>query len=149
MVAVDSTRPQAETRPQAQAHSRPTRLPRSGTLLAAALVATAALLPVAQSSNLTTTGYEIRALEQRRSDLQAAIYNAQVDIARLGSLERVEREAKDRLGMVPAERSVSVQVNVPPPAARQLPARYVPQPPPAHPRPTGFWERLLARLPLW
>ncbi len=146
MVAVDSTRPRAESRPQAQA--RPTRLPRSGTLMAAALVATAALLPVVQSSNLTTTGYEIRALEQRRSDLQAAIYNAQVDIARLGSLERVEREARGRLGMVPAERAISVQVNVPPPAPRQIPARYVPEPPPHVPaRPTGFWERLLARLP--
>jgi cell division protein FtsL len=144
MVAVDSTRPRAETRPQAQA--RPTRLPRSGALMAV-LVATAALLPVVQSSNLTTTGYEIRALEQRRSDLQAAIYNAQVDIARLGSLERVEREARGRLGMVPAERAISVQVNVPPPAPRQIPARYVPQPPPAPARPTGLWERLLARLP--
>ncbi|MER3420008.1 MAG: hypothetical protein C4290_05565 [Chloroflexota bacterium] len=146
MVAVDSTRPRAEARPQVQ--SQPTRLPRSGALMAAALVATAALLPVVQSSNLTTTGYEIRALEQRRSDLQAAIYNAQVDIAYLGSLERIEREARSRLGMVPAERTVSVQVNVSPPPPRRIPARYLPEPPPTPTRRTGFWERLPARLPL-
>lgn len=146
MVAVDSTRPRAETRPQIPARSA--RLPRSGTILTAALVATAALLPVVQSSNLTTTGYEIRALEQRRSDLQASIYNAQVDIARLGSLERIEREARDRLGMVPADRTVSVQVTVPPPTPRQIPARYLPEPSPAPRLPTGWWHRLLARLPL-
>lgn len=146
MVAVDSTHPRAETRPQNPARSA--RLPRSGTILTAALVAAAALLPVAQSSNLTTTGYQVRELEQRRSDLQAAIYNAQVDIARLGSLERIEREARDRLGMVPAERTVSVQVRVPPPAPRQIPARYVPEPPPASTPPAGWWHRLLAQLPL-
>jgi hypothetical protein len=97
-------------------------------LAAGALVAAAALLPVAQSSNTTTTGYELHRLETRKADLQAAIYNAQTDIAELGSLARVEREARGRLSMVPAERTTLVQVGEPAPEVRQVPARFLPVP---------------------
>lgn len=96
--------------------------------LAGVMVAGAALLPVVQSSKATTTGYEIRRLEAQKADLQAALYNAQTDIAGLGSLARIDREARERLGMVAPSRSVVVQVAEPAPAERQVPARYLPPP---------------------
>lgn len=103
------------------------RLPGPGTLIITALVTAAALLPVVQNSNATTTGYDIRETERRKGDLQAAMYNAQMDIAKLGSLERIDREARTRLGMVPAERSFAVTVREPAPQQRQVPARYLPE----------------------
>ena len=119
--------------------------------LAGVMVAGAALLPVVQSSKATTTGYEIRRLEGQKADLQAALYNAQTDIAELGSLARIDREARERLGMVPPSRTIVVNVAEPAPAERQVPARYLPSPPEATPPPAqeggvrGFMARLFGR----
>ena len=113
------------------------------------LVILAILLPVVQSSDETTQGYRIRALEQQQSDLEAKIYAAQADVARLGALSRIDSEARGRLGMAPAPHAITVSVNVPIPAFRPIPNRYVP--PPATPAPApvhaSLWERLLNRLP--
>ena len=102
------------------------RAPSAGMVAAAALVAGAALLPVVQSSSATTAGYEIRRLERQRADLQAAIYNAQTEIAELGSLDRIDREARGRLGMVPAQQVVVVRVAEPAPSGWHVPARFLP-----------------------
>jgi hypothetical protein len=113
-------------------HERPAprvlRLPSLGILAASGLVAGAALMPVVQTSNATTTGYENRRMEARKTDIQAAIYNAQTEIAQLGSLERIDKEARGRLGMVPADRSTIVTVQEAAPEQRQVPARFLPQP---------------------
>lgn len=93
-------------------------------IVAATLVAAAALLPVAQSSSATSTGHQIRDLETRRADLTAAIYVSQSDLATLGSIDRIEREARGRLGMIPAERWMYVTASAPPPVAL-MPARYL------------------------
>jgi hypothetical protein len=119
----DSSPQRARARPAA----RGLRLPGFGTVAASALVAAAALLPVVQSSNATTTAHDIRRLETRKADLQAAIYNAQTEIAQLGSLERIDHEARGRLGMTTASRSTVVQVSEASSAPRQVPARYLPQ----------------------
>jgi hypothetical protein len=114
------------------------------------LVVLAVLLPVVQNSDETTQGYRIRALEQQQSDLQAKIYAAEADVARLGTLSRINSEARGRLGMVPAGQGVSVSINGPAPAFRPIPNRYVPPPPAPAPPPVrqSLWERLLRRLPL-
>lgn len=118
--------------------------------LAAALllVAVAILLPVVQSSDEAAEGYRIAALEQQRADLEARIYNAQSDIAQLGSLARIDGEARDRLGMVPATSAVSVAVSMPRPDTRAIPNGYLPSsapPPPAmH---DSFWKKLVRLLP--
>lgn len=121
----------------------------AGVILATTtMVAGAALLPVVQSSKATTTGYEIRRLERQRADLEADIYNAQSDIAQLGSLERIDRDARERLGMIPATTSIVVKVDQPAPARRDVPARYLPieDNSPA-PRPaSGGWRGALSRL---
>lgn len=134
---------------QGQATARSLRTPALSVLAAAALIAAAALLPVVQSSTTTTTGYEIRRLETRKADLRAAIFNAQSEIAQLGSLERIEQEARGRLGMVPAERTIIVQVQEPAPPARLVPVRFLPQPAPTQPVPSrGGLHALLSRLAL-
>ncbi len=126
------------------------RLPGPGAIVVTALVATAALLPVVQNSNATTTGYDIREMERHKSDLQAAMYNAQMDIAHLGSLQRIDQEARTRLGMVPADRAFLVTVREPAPQQRQIPARYLPVEPKSEPtKPErGLLDALLARLSL-
>jgi len=114
-----------------------------------ALVALAVLLPVMQSSDETSQGYRIRALEQQRLDLEAKIYSSQSDIAQLGSLARIDNEARNRLGMVPADRTLGVSVSVPVPATHSLPNRYLqPVGPAAAAAPSSFWQRLIHLLPL-
>lgn len=126
---------------------RTRRLPAVGTLMATAMVAAAALMPVVQSTLATTTGYETQRLERQRNDLQAAIYQQQTEIAALGSLERIDREARERLKMVPATGGIAVSVSRPPAPTSEIPARYLPvnddaQPAPA--RRAGLLDRLKA-----
>ncbi len=119
---------EAEPRPDRREQERPRLLGLTGVGFAVVVAAgmAVAVLPVAQNSSATTAGQEVRALERRRSDLQASIYNMQNDVAQLGSLARIDREARERLGMVPANRSVIVQVPEVGPAQRDVPARYLP-----------------------
>lgn len=118
-------------------------------VLAAGLVAAAALLPVAQTSNATATGHAIRALESRRADIQASIRATQSEVATLGALDRVDREARERLGMAPADRFMYVTVPRPAPVAG-MPARYLNEEAPAAATPAAmpWWKAALNRLPL-
>lgn len=120
MVAITPSR--ERTRPGLLGRSL--RVPGAGAAAAAALVTAAALLPVVQSSNATTAGYETRRLEQQKADLQASIYRAQTDVAQLGSLDRIDREARGRLGMVPADRFVTLTVGEAPQSTNRVPTRY-------------------------
>ena len=113
-----------------------------------ALVAIAILLPVMQSSDETAQGYRIRALEQQQVDLEAKIYSTQSDIAQLGSLARIDDEARNRLGMVPADRTTGVDVSVPAPAARTVPSRYLPASSTPAAKPMPLRQKLLHLLPL-
>jgi hypothetical protein len=101
-----------------------------------------------QSSNEAAQGYRIRALEQRRADLDAGIHGAEADVARLGSLTRIDDEARNRLGMVPVDRAVEIGVTIPAPAVRRLPNAYLP-PAVAAPRPApdSLWKRFVHTLP--
>jgi hypothetical protein len=146
MAAIDSTRHPVPAR----GLLRLPHVPRAGVPVAAALVAAAALFPVVQNSTTTTAGYETRRLERQRADLQAAIWGAQHEIARLGSLERIDQEARGRLGMVPADRTVVIAVAEPAPAGGTVPARFLPRAPaPAPARPAaglrGWIDRLFGR----
>jgi hypothetical protein len=113
-----------------------------------ALVAFAILLPVMQSSDEAAQGYRIRALEQQQVDLQAKIYSTQSEIAQLGSLARVDREARSRLGMVPEERTVGVSISAPLPSTHRLPNYYFqPATQVAPPANDSVWQKLLRLLP--
>lgn len=113
-----------------------------------ALIALAILLPVMQNSDEAAQGYRIRSLQQQKADLDAQIYRTQSSIAQLGSLARVDSEARNRLGMIPATREVAVAVDVPQPSVRPLPNRYLP--PPASPpskHQQSLWQRLVRASP--
>lgn len=123
MAAFDSSQRPARSSGMPAAAGRPGL----GVMAAAALVAAAALLPVVQNSNATSAGYETRRLERRKAALQAAIHSTQAEVAQLGSLERVDREARERLGMAAAAQMVVVQVTEPAPAGWEVPPRFLPQ----------------------
>jgi cell division protein FtsL len=112
-------------RPSAQTLDRRIGIP-GVSILAAGFVAAAALLPVAQTSITTETGAEIRTLELQRADIRAQINTTQAEVAGLASIERIDREARERLGMAPAGRSMYVTVTQPPPSSG-MPARFLNQ----------------------
>ncbi|HUF54351.1 MAG TPA: hypothetical protein VMR52_11350 [Dehalococcoidia bacterium] len=95
-------------------------------LVATLIVGTAALLPLVQNSLATSTGGNISHLEQQREDWQARLHEQEVAVAQLGSLERIEREAKARFKMVEPENVTYIQVDVAPAAPHKLPSRYLP-----------------------
>jgi hypothetical protein len=121
-------------------------LPGLGIVLAG-MVAAGALLPVAQSSDATATGYQIRLLEAQQADLTARLQIAQAEVAALAATDRIEREAGARLGMAPAERRLFVPAKEAAPP-HVLPARLRPAVPPAAPvTPEPWWMAVLERLP--
>ena len=85
----------------------------------------AATLPVVRVSSVTESGTELRILEAERERLRSEIRSLAAHIGQLGSLARVKQQAEERLNMVPARPTFSLEVQQPPPA-RILPARFLP-----------------------
>jgi cell division protein FtsL len=119
-------------------------------LIAAGLaLAAAALLQVVQTSNVTTAGYQIQRLDQERLQWQASVHQLEAEVASLASVDRIEQEARGRLGMVPAESRLYLKTNVPVPSHQLLPTRF--SPPEAPEQRTGepWWRDLLELLPFF
>src|SRR3989337_4106338 len=70
-------------------------------ILCAVAIGVAALLPLVQSSDLTTTNGNIQRLERDSADWRARLHEMELDVASMSSLERVEKEARERPGMAP------------------------------------------------
>jgi hypothetical protein len=99
------------------------------------------------SSTFTYTGQKLQQLEGQKADLQARVYQLEADVAALASLDRTERIARERLGMVPARDGEFISVSVEAPGGALLPRPLLelqaPYESPAEP----WWRELLARLP--
>ncbi|MXY80191.1 MAG: hypothetical protein F4Y94_11050 [Chloroflexi bacterium] len=108
-------------------------------------LATAAALPVLQSSDATATGAELRALERHRAAAQAEVRALASQVGELTSLERIAVVAETRLGLTPARPTVLLTVDTPPPE-RLLPARFLPRRAEAAPPDAAWWQRLLEML---
>src|SRR5438093_10898138 len=111
-------------------------------ILAAMVIGIAALLPLVQSSGATTTAGNIQALEQEKTSWQAQLRELETQVATLGSLNRIEAEARDRLGMEPPQVTHYITVDVPPPESQKLPSRFLPN---EHPKPqseSSLWKDL-------
>ena len=125
--------------------------PRRAIAVALTVAAAIALLQVILSSTFTHTGQQLRDLENRRAELQAQIYQTEADVAALASLERMERIARERLGMVPAKVNHHVAVSVEAPTGALLP-RPIVQPRPDTQTPNNeeqpWWQALVQALPL-
>lgn len=128
--------------------SRPRHLP--ATLVAGIallILAVVGLLQVLQTSRAATAGYELRALENERQSLSAEVRLLESEIAQQTRVEQVRRTAVERLGMVPPQRTLRVEVDAAAPASLPLPERYVVDPQRIETPPLSFWEQLLRRIP--
>ena len=117
--------------------------------IAAVLIVAAAiaLLQVFQSSSFTNTGQAIQNLEAQRIESTAHVHQLEAEVAALSSLDRVERNARERLGLVPARNVVYVRVDVAAPTDPLLPRPVVAPPTPGAPH-ESIWRRLLDLLRL-
>ncbi|HXF50584.1 MAG TPA: septum formation initiator family protein [Dehalococcoidia bacterium] len=120
---------------------------------AAALLVLASLWQVLQTSDATTTGFAIQRLERQREALQAEVHNLEADVAELSSLDRIDREARERLGLVPPARTVYLKLDRPVPERQGIPTRYQPAPvddvAPEPPREPWWRGALRALLPFY
>jgi hypothetical protein len=117
-------------------------------IVATVAIGIAALLPLVQSSGVTTTGGRIWQLEQERSDWQARLQAQEVEVARLGSLERIDKEARERLKMVPPKEVHYITVDVPGPAPNRVPSRFLEDPPEEAGGGDSLWEEIGSWLPI-
>jgi len=88
---------------------------RPALIVVGAAVVVIGLVQIVQTSDATSTSFSIQRLDQERLDWQTRVQQLEAQVAALSSLNRVEQEARGRLGMVPAAARESVQVNLPAP----------------------------------
>ncbi len=94
--------------------------------VAAVIVGFAAMLPLVQSSGATSTAGKIQRMEQEKAGMQARLRELELEVAELGSLSRVETEAKTRLEMEAPKEVHYLPVDAAPPEERKLPSRFLP-----------------------
>jgi len=140
-------RPTAPERAAPQSEGRQLSLP-SLMIISLVVIGLAGLLPLIQSSRVTSTSSDIRRLERTRNDWQARLQELQAGVAFLGSLDRIEKEARERLGMAPPSETVYVIVDAPAPETQLVPLRFLPPKNEQPPQEDSWWESLLDKLPL-
>jgi cell division protein FtsL len=116
-------------------------------IIAAMVIGLTALLPLVQSSGATSTAGQIQQMEQEKQDWQARLRELEVDVATLGSLTRVEKEARLRLGMTKPTTVHYIAVDAPPPEERKLPSRFLPPSQNEHAAGSSLWDDLFGWLP--
>ena len=121
--------------------------PRRAIAAAVTIAVAIALLQVFQSGTFANTGANMQKLETERVDTLAQIHDLEADISALASLDRTERAARERLGMIPATSITYIEVGVPAPSGPLLPRPVTDiQGPVRDPR--SWWEKLLQALPI-
>ncbi len=121
--------------------------PRRAIAVALTTAAVIALLQVVQSGSFAHTGQMLQQLEAERSTLKAEVHDLEAEVAALASLERTERVARERLGMVPARHVEHISVEVEAPSGPLLPRPLVE--PSAETQPDEpWWQSLYRALPL-
>ena len=112
------------------------------------VIGLAGLLPLIQSSQVTSTSSNVRQLERASNDWEARLQELQAEVAFLGSLDRIEKEARERLGMVPPSETIYITVDTPAPETQLVPLRFLPPKNEQPPQEDSWWESLLDKLPL-
>ena len=118
-------------------------------VVAIALAVAIAAFQVNQYSSAARTSYELNDLNRLRAAKQARNHELEAEVAKLSSLARVDLEARLRLGMVPADKKLYLQVNQPLPPRESLPTRFLPEPAAGTPTADGgrpLWRRALDAL---
>jgi hypothetical protein len=100
-----------------------------------------------QSSSFAHTGQQLQKLETERAELKAEVYDLEAEVSALSSLERTERAAKERLGMIQGRSITYILVDVEAPSGPLLPRPLV-TPPQEKPPGEPWWESLIRALPI-
>lgn len=116
--------------------------------VAALVVGLAALLPLVLSSGATTTAGNVEILQQQKVEWQARLRELELEVAAMGSLDRIEQEAARRWKMAPPAELHYITVDAPPPEAPKLPSRYLPAQPQAQGDGGSVWDEIFGWLPL-
>jgi len=134
--------------PSPSAPLAPAWKPRRAIAVALIAAAAIALLQVFQSGSSVDTGLSLQRLERQQADLTASVHALEAQVAALSSLDRVERAARERLGFVPAESILYLEV------ATQAPGGLLGPPPIATPATAAsegeavpWWRDLLRATP--
>ena len=112
------------------------------------VIGLAGLLPLLLSSRVIHTSEDIRQLEGVRNDWQARIQELEAEIAVLGSLNRIETEARGRLGMVPPDETIYITVDQPAPEKQIVPLRFLLPKKHQSQGDESWWESILGIFPL-
>lgn len=108
----------------------------------AAGLAVAALLPIAQTSDATTTGATLQELERERAAAQAEVRLLASQVGELASLSRIEQAASERLHLTVARPTTVLHASTPPPE-RLLPVRFMPERETGPEESRAWWQRVL------
>lgn len=113
------------------------------------MAAVAALVQLVQTSDAATSNFAIQRLEKEKLELETRVSELEAQIGALASLPRVEREARNRLGLVPPVEQRSLSVNVALPEEELgLPSRFAPKVEPEAPDSgESWWHDLIDLLP--
>lgn len=116
-------------------------------LSAVAIAGMGAMLPVLQNSTATSRGFDIQRDTARQAKLNGEISLVESDVARLTSLTRIERRAKE-IGLGPTENPIYITIDEAGPAPAKVPSEYLlPAAPKAEP-PDSWWRSLISLLSL-
>ncbi len=116
--------------------------------IAALAIGLAALLPLIQSSNATSTNGNIQLLEQKRADWQARLREMELEVAGLSSLNHIEQEARTRLAMIQPAETTYITVPGPAPQAWRLPHRFLPEGIEQPQSSASLWDKTFGWIPL-
>ena len=111
------------------------------------LVSASAMLPVFQNSSVTSRGLDLQSLEAEKDALRAEMSLLEADVARLTSLERIGRRARE-IGLSPAGTAFYVTVTEAGPAPAKIPAEYLPRSSEPRSEPAPWGRSLLEAIPL-
>jgi len=110
-------------------------------------VGLAAFLPLLQASQAVYTNDNIRQLERQRNDWEARSHELEAEIASLAALDRIEKEARQRLNMQAPEHTLYLSVDMASPESQPIPARFLPHKQESAKEEKSWWQSLLNLLP--
>lgn len=112
-----------------------------------AIVGISALVPVIQSSMVTSEGFTMQRSQEQEATLAGQISILESEIGQMTSLGRIQHRALE-LGLQPSTDPDFIHVSVAGPAPAKLPSSYLPAPVPEQIHPESWWQSLTDWLPL-
>ena len=116
-------------------------------LSAAAIAGMSAMLPVLQNSSATSRGFDIQHSQATQARLNGEISQLESDVARLTSLARIDRRAKE-IGLGPADYPIYITIDEAGPQPAKIPSEYLPPATPKRAAPDSWWRSLIDWLSL-